>query len=322
MKRISSYLFTLLAFAGLSLFTSCGDDTEVDPTETLPEPDGTVLIEFRNFPGNDPSVNAAAGDIIVVSVKMTKAPNGTRPQKLRIYETDVLNTRGNIVQVEGQSNNDGVIDLRNVDEQTKTIDYTIPTTASGTKYLYFEVDESGNKFSRKVLRINISGSGTIASFTNITLGAQSNAAPSRMSSATGYVYLSCETEENIDYIDITYAASNENANHYLSSNPARFLTPIGLNTKTANCGEEGNINTDGGNASYFIPAPAGTNFASADDASLEALAITTASPQYVAVTSPNVYAFRTADGKKGLIKVNSLTPGANGTINIDIKVQR
>jgi hypothetical protein len=321
MKRISSYLFTLLAFAGLSLFTSCGDDTEVDPTETLPQPDGTVLIEFRNYPGNDPSVNAAAGDLIVVSVKMTKAANGTRPQKLRIYETDVLNTRGTQVKVEGQGNNEGTIDLRNVDEQTKTIDYTIPATASGTKYLYFEVDESGDKFSRKVLRINISGSGSIDSFTNITLGAQNNAAPSRMSSATGYVYLACEVEENINYIDITYA-STAAATNYLSSNPARFQAPIGLTVTTRDCGDEGTINTNGGNATYFVAAPAGTNFATADNATLEALTVTTSNPQYIAVQNGSIYAFRNSEGKKGLIKVNSLAGGPSGTINIDVKVQR
>lgn len=321
MKRISSYLFTLLAFTGLSLMTSCGDDTE-DPTATLPEPDGTVQIEFRNIPGNDPAISASAGDVVVVSVKMTKGTQtgATRPQKLRIYETDVLNTRGSQVKVEGQGNAEGTIDLRNVDEQTKTIDYTIPATATGTKYLYFEVDESGGKFSRKVLRINIGGAGTIDSYTNITLGAQNNAAPSRMSSATGYVYLACEVEENIDYIDITYASTG--TTNYLSSNPARFQAPISLTQTTRDCGEEGVINTNGGTATYFAAAPAGTNFASADNAALEALTITTSGPQYIAVQNGGVYAFRNSEGKKGLILVKALTGGTNGTITIDVKVQR
>lgn len=310
----------LLAFAGVGFFSSCGEDVE-PPTTTLPEATGTVIISFRNFTGTDPSVNAAPGDVVAVSVLLEKATNGGRPQKLRIYETNTINTRGTQVKVDGQGDSDGTIDLRNVDVQTKTIDYTVPATATGTTYLYFEVDESAGKFSRKMLKINIGGAGSVASFTGITLGAQSNAAPSRMSSATGYVYLACETEANINFIDITYASTGTTTN-YLVSNPARFQAPIGLTVTTTNCGDEGMINTNGGRATYFAAAPAGVNFATADDAALEALTVATSNPQFIPVVNGGVYAFRNSAGKKGLVKVNALTPGPAGTISLDVKVQR
>ncbi len=320
MNRRAFYKMAMLAVASVGFLASCGEDPE-PPTATLPEATGTVIISFRNFPGNDPSVNAAPGDVVAVSVLMEKAANGTRPQKLRIYETNALNTRGTQVKVEGQGNSEGTIDLRNVDSQTKTIDYTVPATATGTTYLYFEVDESEGKFSRKVLKINIGGAGTVASFTGITLGAQSNDAPSRMSSATGYVYLACEVEANIGFIDLTYASTGTTTN-YLASNPARFLAPISLQTTTRDCGAEGVINTNGGKATYFAAAPASVNFATADDAALEGLAVTSSNPQFIAVQNGGVYAFRNSAGKKGLVKVNALTPGASGTISIDVKVQR
>jgi hypothetical protein len=306
MRKISYYFFAMLAFVNLSLLTGCGEDPE-PPTATLPEPDGTVIITFRNFPGNDPSVTAAPNDVVAVSVLMEKSANGTRPQKLRIYETNVLNTRGTQVKVEGQGNNEGTIDLRNVDEQTKTVDYTVPATATGTIYLYFEVDESNGKFSRKVLRINVTNAGTMATYTNITLGAQNNAAPSRMSSATGYVYLACEVEQNIQFIDLTYSSTGTSTN-YLSSNPARFQAPISLQVNTRDCGAEGTIRTDGGLATYFAAATA-ADFNNATDASLDALNVSNTSPQHIVVTQGGFYAFRTSKGKKGVVKVNTLTAG-------------
>jgi hypothetical protein len=39
MKRISSYLFALMAFASLSFLTGCGEDVE-DPATPLPAADG------------------------------------------------------------------------------------------------------------------------------------------------------------------------------------------------------------------------------------------------------------------------------------------
>jgi hypothetical protein len=74
--------------------------------------------------------------------------------------------------------------------------------------------------------VNVGAAGTFAGLTDVKLGAQSNTEfQSRMSSSTGYVYFACEVAANISYIDITFAASNQNANYYLSSNPARFSAP-------------------------------------------------------------------------------------------------
>src|SRR5687768_14197473 len=107
MKRISSYLFTLLAFAGLSLLTSCGED--VEPTAELPEATGTVQINFLNYPGSgDVTVSAAAGDVLAIAVEIQKTAGGNRPQKLRVYQTSTKNTRGTQLGT--------TLDLRNTDE--------------------------------------------------------------------------------------------------------------------------------------------------------------------------------------------------------------
>lgn len=317
MRKISSYLLALLAFASMTfLTTGCGDDPE-DPITPLPEATGTVGITFRNYSSS--TVSASPGDVLIVSVLMEKSASGGRPQKLRVWETTTVNTRGTQVKLPG-GNSDGTIDLRNVDSQTKTVEYTVPTGATGSIYLYFEVDESASKFARKLLTINVGGAGSIDSYTSIALGAQLNLAPSRMSSSTGYVYLSCETAANIQYIDITYLYANQG--HTLASNPARFQAPLSLTTTETTCGDEGTVKTNGGTATYFASATA-TEFNNASDTSLEALTVSTASPQYITVVSGGYYSFRNAKGKKGVIKVNSITGAeANAAINLDVKVQR
>ncbi|HEX8529826.1 MAG TPA: hypothetical protein VF646_07375, partial [Cytophagales bacterium] len=142
-----------------------------------------------------------------------------------------------------------------------------------------------------------------------------------MSSSTGYVYFACEVSANIGYIDITFAASNVNSNLYLSSNPARFSTPIGLTAKSTNCGEEGTLPTDGGTATYFAAATA-ADFTNATDATLGALNVPSTN-QYIAIAKGGYYSFLNGKGKKGVIYVKDVTgTGANSVITVDVKVQR
>lgn len=311
MRKMKSYLFALLAASSLLVLNGCGEDVET-PDAELPLADGTVQIEFLNYASG--TVAASAGDFISVAVQVQKSTGGNRPQKLRVFETNVINTRGTQLGT--------TVDLRNVDDpQIKNVNYTVPASASGTVYLYFEVDESGGKFSRKLLTVNVSGSGTIASYTGIVLGAQTNSAASRIASGTGQVYVACDAAANISDIDITYASlGSPTALPTLLSNPERVVQ--GLSTSAANCGDGAPNSTAGGPGTIFAMASS-ANFNAADDAALEALTVS-GTAQRVAVNTGSIVAFRRADGKKGLIRVNSFPAGSgvNGSINIDVKVQR
>ncbi|MCS6956128.1 MAG: hypothetical protein NZM44_07225, partial [Candidatus Calescibacterium sp.] len=68
----------------------------------------------------------------------------------------------------------------------------------------------------------------------------------------------------------------------------------------------------------------GVSFDAATDADLSALAVSPSDPQYIQISStPVTVQFRSYDGRKGLIRVNSGTLNdSNGSINIDVKVQR
>ncbi len=314
MKSFFNYGVMLFASMGLVLLNSCGTDPE-PPDTTLPEPDGTVQISFLNIPGSgDVSTTASAGDVVAIAVQVQKSTGGNRPQKLRVYETNVINTRG--------TQFGSTIDLRNTDDpQIKNVNYSVPASATGTIYLYFEVDESGGKFSRKRLDIQVSGSGTIASYTGIELGAQTNAKASRISSGTGQLYVACDAAANISDIDITYASlGSPSASPTFLSNPERATQ--GLSTTAANCGDNASTSTAGGPATIFAKVT-GVDFAAATDATLETLTVS-GSAQSVKASTNDIIAFQRADGKKGLIKVNSFPAGdgTGGSVNIDIKVQR
>ena len=313
MKNIFNYGLSVVAGAGLLLLNSCGKDPE--PADTTLQPaDGTVQISFLNYPGTgNVTTTAAPGSLVAVAVQIQKTPSGNRPQKLRVYETNVINTRG--------TQFGSTIDLRNTDDpQIKNINYTVPSGASGTTYLYFEVDESGGKFSRKLLTIT-SGAAGISSYTNIVLGAQSNSAASRVASATGQVYQACDAASNINDIDITYASIGATtATPTILSNPQRASS--GLSTTATNCGVGAPNSTANGPATIFAKVN-GTDFNGATNTSLQALTIA-GNAQSVQVAVGDIVAFRRTDGKKGLIRVNSFPAGTgvNGTINIDIKVQK
>jgi hypothetical protein len=330
MKRRVFYKMAMLAVASIGLLASCGDDTEPTPggpddpaLAALPADNGTVEISFTNIPGTDPTVSAAAGQEVSVSVRIKKTPSGSRPQKLRVWDATKQDTRG--------TQYESTIDLRNIDDQTKTVDYVVPN-ATGTRYLYFEVDESGSKFQRKLLKVNIGGSATVASWADRILGAQTNAAGSRIASATGDVYTVCDIPENINYIDITYASLGTAAGTgTLLSNPQRAAEGLKTATDTKPCQDPANptgatidVQTGGGRNTYFAPVT-GVNFDTADETALKALTVPTAgatASQKIVVKANDVVAFQNSDGKKGLIRVKSLVAGVAGTITLDIKVQR
>jgi hypothetical protein len=336
MKKIA-YFFALAAVSSLVIFTGCKKDSDSEPepepnscnSQTFPATTGTAtvrILNFTNTSGGFTNISASAGDVVALAIEVTKGTD--RPQKIRIYQTDCANAKGDIVTFTGQPGlEDGGkrIDLRNTDDpQIRNVNYTVPSGFS-TYYVNIEVDESGDKYTYHRIKLTISGSGIVDTWSNITLGGNSNPAASRMSSGTGQTYLACNAAENMEYIDITYAVSTTNSNSYICSNPARFVAPISLTVSSVNCGEDGYKNTNGGNPTYFKLHTA-NDFATIDDAGLTALTVSNSNPQYIQVTSTttnNVFEFLNSNGKKGLIKVNSgILNNAGETINVDVKVQR
>jgi hypothetical protein len=317
MKKLS-YLF--LAIIAMYI-TACGVTPEIQPaTEdlTLPVADGKLDIAFTDAKLNtDASVVAASGDNVNVSLVIKKTPTGEKPRIMRVFVSDKPNYRGK----NDQSLFDGGIKLKNRDEQTQTIDFTVSAT-TGKNYLHFDVYDSNEKVTRKTLVINISADGQIASWVGIVLGGQSNlTVGSRVASATGDVYTVCDIDSNMKFIDITYAAfGSPSVKPTLLSNPERqklgFSTTIPASNPICGGGS-----TAGGTPTYFTIAPSTVDFSTATDAILNGLTISETS-QNIVVEVGKTYAFINSRKKKGLIKITGLDEGFAGKITFDIKVQK
>ena len=313
MKKLS-YLFLAI----ITMFiASCGITPEIQaPLEdlTLPVADGKLDITFTDAKLNtDASVVAASGDNVNVSLTIKKTPTSEKPRIMRVFVADKANYRGK------KDTPLFEIKLKNRDEQTQTIDFTVSAT-TGKTFLHFDVYDNNEKVTRKTLVINISADGQIASWVGIVLGAQNNALGSRVASATGDVYAVCDLDSNIRYVDITYAADRVTAKPSFFSNPERGKVGYATTVPASN-GICGGTSTGGGTATYFILAPATIDFASVTDAQLGALSIP-ATAQSIVAESGKIYAFLNSRSKKGLIKVNSIVGAADGTITFDIKVQK
>lgn len=334
MKKLSLF-YSLLFLITLGFITSCGSE-EDDPTpitpdecasETFPSTTGSAtvnILNYTNMSGGFTNIDVAAGDVISLAIEVIKGTN--RPQKLRVYQTDCENVVGDIVTFSGQDTEDNGtrFDLRNTDDpQIRNVNYTVPT-GMPTIYLNIEIDESGGDYSYKRVKLNVSGSGIIETYTNRVLGGNTNPAASRMSTGTGLTYTACNAAANINYIDVTYAVSISAQESYLASNPARFSSPINLTASSASCGEDGTLPTDGGKATYFKVASDQNLFDNATDSDLTNLSVSSSDPQYVKISNVGqVFEFLNSDGKKGLVKVvgGTLNDYA-GSITVDVKVQR
>lgn len=340
MKKLSLLWLSAVA-VGTMFFTACNGGDETDPAPvTQSDCDkavydfgtGTATIKILNTAGD--AFDVEAGKDVYLSISIKKGTE--RTQKLRLYSSDCKKLVGTLVDVAGDKNNR--IDLRATDnEQVKNIKFTVPASAPSVMYLTIEVDEKGDKFTRKQVTLNLKGSGLINSYDNMELGGNSNTTSgpnkdgsSRLASSTGYVFSACDVAANLDFIDITYAVSKDAGNQsYICSNPARFTDAVSkdrLSSTAKNCGDIAELKTDGGQkVSYKKSTLTAADFASATNASLAALTITTTDPEYVAVKEGGeIFEFVNALGKKGLIKVESVSQINNsaGFITVSVKVQR
>ena len=313
MKKVS-YLFLAMMVA---FITSCGITPDVQPVPedlTLPAANGKLDIAFSDSTTNKSgTVVAASGDDVNVSLIIKKTPTGEKPRIMRVFITDKPNYRGKLDAPLFE------IKLKNIDEQTQTINYTV-SPASGKVYVHFDVYDNKEAVTRKTLIVNISADAQIASWKAITLGAQTNAAGSRLASATGDVYTVCDLDSNIKYVDVTYAVDRVTAKPIFLSNPER--AKLGYSTTIAASNPIcGGGSTAGGTATYFVVTPATVDFATATDAILGGLTIPETA-QNILVEVGKTYSFVNGRKKKGLIKVNSIVQGADGKISFDIKVQK
>ncbi len=320
MRKITLLFLTVMGL----FFYACNSvpDAVTPVNNELPAATGKLDISFSDPALNaNPTVTAASGDNVTVTLVIKKTPDGGKPKVARVYVATQANYRGATDQPLFE------VKLKNVDEQTQTFEYTV-SPSSGVVYLHFDVQDntSGNPISRKTLKINIGSQEQIASWSAITLGGQTNALGSRFASSTGVIYPVCDLDSNIKFVDITYASNRTTDAPQFLSNPERTTQGYSTTVPSSNTSCAG-TSTAGGNPTYFQEAPVGVDFDAATNATLEALSITSTS-QSIAIASGKIYVYKKGSGtqtKKGLIRVTNITKTGTysaGTVTFDVKIQK
>ena len=350
MKKLSLSFLYIAALASIATFsTSCGGDEDtVEPTVVSEDscdvavyPDNTGDAELVVLNYTSSIIEVEAETDLSLALQVTKGSN--RAQKVRLFQSACKNLIGSEVDLSDQEKGGkNGIDLRATDAaQIRNVIYSVPTGFT-TIYLTIEIDEAGGNYTYTQLTLEVTGSGIVDSWSNLTLGAQNNSAASRLSSGTGLTYTACNAAANIEDIDVTYAvatSSNQlqaaravesSSSSYICSNPARFESLIGLtnSTPTAQCDEEeannDNYQTNGGTNTYFATSTLTVaEFDAATDTELGNIVSSTS--ETVQVTAADqIIEFVNADGKKGLIKIESISSisDASGSIVVSVKVQR
>lgn len=281
-----------LLFAGLIGFTSCSKDEET--------PAPTITINTNSLGADQTGGSASTGTVVTINLT-ADASEGI--SKLNATKT----ISGTETTLSGYPVTSG---FTSSTKHTWNATYTIVET-SGTVTLKFSVEDKKGKLSSKTFTINISD---LASYSAKLLGAQTNAAGSYFSASTGLVMTSAEANANVSAVDISYAALGGSATPTLLSWKWRADASTGL-TGTVPAGAKETYF-----ASTSLTASDFTGITSSSDAKFSGASVTASSPQFVGVETNKVYAFLTAEGKKGLVHVSSITAGTAGSVTINVKV--
>jgi hypothetical protein len=188
--------------------------------------------------------------------------------------------------------------------------------AENTTFTLTVTDKDGLTSSETVTVTVEASADPINSYTAILMGGQDNLSiGSYLDADAGTVRLKAAAITNAATIDVVY--------YYGSTNHATLTAP-----------DDATVNGGAGNLTLCtdFSVKNATRFGSSSVSSADFTAMTNdalltgitglSASKMTAVAEGNIIAFQTAAGKKGLIKVASITTGAGGTITLDVKVQQ
>jgi hypothetical protein len=281
-----------LLFAGLIGFTSCSKDEET--------PAPTIVINTNSLGADQTGGSTTTGTTVTINLT-AEASEGI--SKLNATKT-VGGTENTLTGYPVTSG------FTSSTKNTWNATYTVVET-SGTVVLKFSVEDKKGKVSSKTFTININD---LSSYSAKLLGAQTNSAGSYFSASTGEVLTSAQANANVSAVDISYAALGGSATPTLLSWKWRADASTGLTGAVPAGAKETYF------ASTSLTATDFTAIASSSDSRFSGATVSTSSPQFVGVEANKVYAFLTAEGKKGLVHIASISAGTAGSVTINVKV--
>ena len=289
--NVKSYLW--LVFAGLIGLSSCSSDEET--------PAPTISINTNSLGADQTGGTATTGSTITINLT-AEASEGIA--KLNATKT-VSGSETNLSGYPVTSN------FTSSTKHTWNATYDV-TETSGTGVLKFSVEDKKGKVSSKTFTVNIAD---LSSWSAKLLGAQTAAAGSYFASSTGTVFTGADAQQNVSSVDITYA--------YLTAGPTllswafRADPSTGLTATVPAGALETKFAATTLSAADFISISS-----SSDSKFSQAVAsVTSSSAQKVVVEGTKVYAFMSGS-KKGLVHIDQINTGLDGSVNVNVKVQK
>lgn len=332
MKKIN-HLLTLLSLGSMLVFASCTKDEEPTPDNNPTAPVLTSVMTANN--------KGTSG----TAVATLKVDNSTGSAKLRLdvtYNGDldriyIMKSEDNgslvgqnfttITNAEGQTFTSGSADYSfKVPSSTKNFILDVPvsvrtSTSAVTDVYYVWITNGIGDFTKPtkntvlgpaVLTLQY-GASTTASFStgNATLGDQT-AIPGSLLVTSGKIgaFLTADYNDAPESADLALVALDNTGTTKTNGSVNIYLVSPDTRTSLGFLNEPAAANTT------YISAYAGS-FEDANGATLQGLNVGTGTK--VKLTQGSVYQFYTEKGKKGLIKVNTLTTGP-GTAEVSVKV--
>ncbi|MCX6249178.1 MAG: hypothetical protein NTX61_00345 [Bacteroidetes bacterium] len=299
MKKLL-FILSVMLIAGSAFFSSCSKSD----TTPASQPPSITFGAGTGYLTGDATINAGTG----FRVNIVAFPNTTSTSKL---------TKLTVTRV--QNNNPTVA----IDTTFSLTSLNIVITAhasatAGTEKWFYKITDAADQAAEVSLTITtVNSSGPINTFSMKILGAQHSTAGSSFASSNGNVYLLADAKTNQTLIDWVY--------YYGASDFASIAAPDDDNAMAVFNDVTNGLQTWSiRNATRFnILSDAITWDAITNDAVIiQQTATGVDGSRIVSLSVGNYLAFITSSGKKGLIKVESITDGADGEISISVKVQQ
>jgi hypothetical protein len=297
MKKLV-YLFAMLLVSGLFYMTSCTEEEEGDVKPTINFKGGAGYVS------QDVTLDTDAE----FTIGITAASNSSSNAKLSLLElTRVYNNATWFTW-------DTAIDV-----SYYSIDITMTTlNVEGTERITFKITDKDGQTSEIAVNITTeSSAGPITAFDQKILGSYQSATGSSFASADGSIYSLAEAKANQAKVDWMYFYGASDLATIASPNDSHAALVFnnatnGLQTWTTK------------NNTLFRKVTTVIDWnAITDDSIIMQEAAT--EPDQTRITSlavGDVLLFKTVTSKYGMIKVNNIAVGADGTIDISVKVQQ
>ena len=294
MKKL--LLFGLGVIASMSVLTSCKKDEVLPAGPTVTFANGsTYTAKEADTAYTFVALIEAAGEL--KEIKLFDVSDATKETQIGTaitkFDSDTKQTLNYTINLVGKTG-DVKVKVSVTDKKDQTNSYVFTLTTYKAPVVLSEIN----------------------TYTATLLGGQSNSAVgSYYASSTNKVYKSVDAANNSALIDFIY--------YYGSKNKATLVAPdnITVNGGVGNLTLATVLNTQ--NATRFGASTlSAVEFdAITKDADLNSLTTFDTDIENT-LSVGSVFAFKTASGKKGLIKVNNITGLDAGSITITVKVQK